>query len=153
VPHKAHDAAEGQRIRAAGGLIRARAEEDGEVFSRVYPPSGIFGLAMSRSFGDLCVKRHGVIAEPSVLTLPITERSCCVLGSDGLFEFLKPAEVVAMLRQRLPAHGSAVCADALVAEAQRRWQEFEGAYCDDVSCLILGSASALPGEPQLALLD
>eukprot|EP00444_Apocalathium_aciculiferum_P033218 CAMPEP_0183488736 /NCGR_PEP_ID=MMETSP0370-20130417/181090_1 /TAXON_ID=268820 /ORGANISM="Peridinium aciculiferum, Strain PAER-2" /LENGTH=415 /DNA_ID=CAMNT_0025682065 /DNA_START=44 /DNA_END=1288 /DNA_ORIENTATION=- len=135
-PHKAHDPAENQRIRAAGGFIDVRSSVQG-LFSRVYPPSRQFGLAMSRSFGDLCVKRHGVLAEPSVVELPLSEDICCVVGSDGLFEFITPAEVVNELRTRWPAHGGTICAEALVSEARERWLREDGRYCDDVTCLLL----------------
>jgi len=147
-PHKAHDSKERDRIAAAGGYVEIKSR-GGELFSRVYPPSKTFGLAMSRSFGDLCVKCHGVTAKPSVITLDLPGEACCVLGSDGLFEFISPAEVVSTLQQRLYTHGAAVCAEALVEEARKRWIRTEKDYCDDISCLLIGPRTALNAVPPL----
>jgi len=151
VPHKAHDRAEMQRIKAMGGKVRVDRQGD-EVFSRVYSPSGVFGLAMSRAFGDLDVKRHGVIADPSVMAWRLRKPSCCVLGSDGLFEFISPAEVAAALQQHLDSKGAAACAEALVAEAQRCWKQVEGDYCDDVTCLVLTSGGDHPTKVDAPVL-
>jgi len=135
--HKPHDTAEQQRIVAAGGSIKiGKPRCRKAVLSRAYGPNG-FGIAMSRSFGDLCMKNLGVIVEPSVVKTPLPQNACAVLGSDGLFEFVSPAEVPSLL-DRSAAQGGAACVEALVNEAHRRWlQEEAGLYCDDISCLLL----------------
>jgi len=136
-PHKAHDILEGERIEAADGYVEIIRDRE-DLFSRVYPPSMNFGLAMSRSFGDLCLKPHGVVAEPEVAVLSVPwPGACCVLGSDGLFDFLEPAELAGRLRRDLPGMGAQALAEVLVDEAQRRWREAHGDYVDDISCLIL----------------
>ncbi|CAE7228732.1 unnamed protein product [Symbiodinium sp. CCMP2592] len=133
--HKAHDTKEQQRIVAAGGSIKVeRPRCRNTVMSRVYGRRS-YGLAMSRSFGDLCVKPVGVVAEPSV-SMARHDKALLILGSDGLFEFLAPVEVLATLRS---SRKEAEMASALVQEAQARWERNEaGLYCDDVSCLLVG---------------
>ncbi|CAJ1375579.1 unnamed protein product [Effrenium voratum] len=157
--HKAHDSREQQRILAAGGSIKVeRPRCRNTVASRVYGRSP-FGLAMSRSFGDLCVKAFGVIAEPSLVTGRVSDEACLILGSDGLFEFLAPVEALTILRRR--ACSSDSLALALVKEAQARWERNEaGLYCDDVSCLLLcprGSlekvVAKLPIQPPSLLVN
>ncbi|CAE7299180.1 unnamed protein product [Symbiodinium necroappetens] len=132
--HKAHDTKEQQRIVAAGGSIKVeRPRCRNTVMSRVYGRRS-YGLAMSRSFGDLCVKPVGVVAEPSV-SMARHDKALLILGSDGLFEFLAPVEVLATLRSSRKEE----LASALVQEAQSRWERNEaGLYCDDVSCLLVG---------------
>lgn len=149
--HKAHNTKEQQRIVAAGGSIKlGKSYPRIGPFSRVYGPRGGFGLAMSRSFGDLCLKNHGVTAEPSVMTLPLPEEACIAVGSDGLFEFMSPTEVAAILHRRLALEGTDACgasAEALVIEARDRWYQQEaGTYCDDVSCLLLCSSRIAPKD-------
>ena len=135
--HKAHDTAEQQRIVAAGGSIKVeRPRCRNTVLSRVYGRRR-YGLAMSRSFGDLCLKHVGVIAKPSV-SLVHHSQAFIIMGSDGLFEFLAPVEVLALLRSAPKEEW----ASALVQEAQSRWERNEaGLYCDDISCLLVGPES------------
>jgi serine/threonine protein phosphatase PrpC len=47
------------------------------------------GLAMSRSFGDGAAAEVGVIADPEILEMNLTEQDkFIVLASDGVWEFL-----------------------------------------------------------------
>jgi len=141
-PHKPHEAGERERITAAGGtVVVERTRPDGEVSSRVCPPGSEKGLGMSRAFGDLSLKRHGVVAAPSVVTVQLPRRAGCAIGSDGLFEFLKPSEVATAVCKDLEREGGDFCAEALVSEATRRWDyRTRGSYCDDVTCLLVGTA-------------
>lgn len=76
------------RIETAGGFVRIWG---------VPRVNGI--LAMTRAIGDLSLRRFGVIAEPEVIgwqTLT-SDNSFLVVGSDGIFEGLTPANVCAIL--------------------------------------------------------
>ena len=53
------------------------------------------GLAMSRSFGDHCAAEVGVIADPEVLEMNLTEQDKFIaIASDGVWEFLTNDDVV-----------------------------------------------------------
>lgn len=134
VIHKAHHSQERARVEAAGGRIWVE-DNDAGVSSRVFPAAGMFGLSMSRAFGDVCLKKHGVTAEPTVLgPLPVPEKALCILGSDGLFEVILPGEAAKVLHQLGSELESAPA--AFVQEAQRRWLA-GGEYCDDACCLLI----------------
>lgn len=52
------------------------------------------GLCMTRSLGDLCVKQHGITAEPEIVTWKIREtESYMLVASDGVWDFLSCDEV------------------------------------------------------------
>lgn len=143
--HKAHHSQERARVEAAGGRIWIE-DTDMGVASRVFPAVGMFGLSMSRAFGDVCLKKHGVTAEPTVLgPFPVPEKALCMLGSDGLFEVITPGEASKVLHQL----GSDVesAPTAFVEEAQRRWLS-GGEYCDDACCLLIAVSmeEASPAE-------
>ena len=83
--HKCDDPTEHARITAAGGFVRPRPAPD--LSARVYTDVELtrVGLAMSRSFGDYCVKDFGVICKPTIAEFElIDESSFLVLASDGV---------------------------------------------------------------------
>merc|ERR1712107_593866 len=90
VPHKPHDPFERIRIEAHGGIVEMLKREGGQVSSYAWDKKMHTGLAMSRCFGDHSLKCHGILAEPSVLTLPLPENPTCVIGSDVMFDFMPP---------------------------------------------------------------
>ncbi|PHU16459.1 hypothetical protein BC332_17664 [Capsicum chinense] len=77
------------RIHAAGGVV---------LTVGVPRVNGI--LAVSRSIGDIRLKRYGVIAEPEVTGWRrlSNEDWYVVIGSDGIFERLSPQDVCDILR-------------------------------------------------------
>ena len=83
--HKCDDPTEHARIIAAGGFVRPRPAPD--LSARVYTDAALtrVGLAMSRAFGDYCVKDFGVICKPTIAEFElIDEDSFPVLASDGV---------------------------------------------------------------------
>lgn len=96
--HKASEADEEARIIGAGGRIEAFRDQAGRFVGpqRVWHKTeNIPGLAMSRSFGDHCAAEVGVIADPEVLEMNLTENDkFIVIASDGVWEFLSNDEVV-----------------------------------------------------------
>lgn len=80
--HKPSQADEEERVKAAGGRIWD------------YNGRRVMGLlAMSRAFGDHCLRKYGIIAEPEVT---IIERSLgdefVILASDGLWDVISDTE-------------------------------------------------------------
>ena len=83
--HKCDDPTERARIIAAGGFVRPRPAPDDA--ARVYTDAALtrVGLAMSRAFGDYCVKDFGVICKPTIAEFELSdEGSFLVLASDGV---------------------------------------------------------------------
>ena len=56
------------------------------------------GLAISRSIGDLNAERSGLISMPEVIShdVDVDNDMYLILASDGVWEFLSPAQVHAL---------------------------------------------------------
>jgi len=139
--HKPDLPLERKRIEKAGGTVSA-AGPRGLPPSRVWV-NGRVGLAMSRSIGDGEAKGHGVIPDPEIqvdtLTPPPPGDSQAdgdlftIVASDGIWEFISSQQACDVVFK----HESATAAcEELVQLAQRRWQEEEGSYRDDITCIV-----------------
>lgn len=75
---------EAERITQSKGLVFCLNDEPGVY--RVWMPNGETpGLAISRAFGDYCVKDYGLISVPHVTQRNITARDqFVILASDGV---------------------------------------------------------------------
>lgn len=116
--------AEKQRIIAAGGVVRATDDVQlGELGGQRVWKGGSDkpGLPLSRSLGDKMAKELGVTAEPSVHqhTLKAEDRFM-VLASGGVWKVFSPQELVDVVAQQPDA---AAAAEAVIAEASKRWEE------------------------------
>ncbi|KAJ9543512.1 hypothetical protein OSB04_023219 [Centaurea solstitialis] len=94
------------------------------------------GLAMSRSFGDFCLKDYGLISVPEIYYHKLTEEDeFVVLATDGIWDVLTNIEVVrlvASVRRRNLA------ARILVARAVETWRyKYPAAKTDDCTVIIL----------------
>merc|ERR1712070_652346 len=99
-------------------------------------------MGMSRSLGDGCLKKFGVVAEPEIRDVSDFWKSCrapaVILNSDGLSDTITSEEVVATLSDRCKAGSDVkVAVEALCRRAQRLWIEAEGDYCDDITILLM----------------
>jgi protein phosphatase PTC2/3 len=113
---------------------------------------------MSRSIGDLAVKRVGVIADPAITQHEIdtSEDLFMLLASDGVFEFVSTQEAVDTAQSVLTAAAAAAdtscssCSSGSSSEsavsaackavmelANQRWSERVGIYRDDITCVII----------------
>merc|ERR1712025_528426 len=105
---------------------------------------------MSRTFGDECVKAHGVTCVPEIdgpIILEGDKSPFIILASDGVWEFLDSQWVVKAITKKLPVDGPAKVVHKLSKESRRRWKQEEGDYCDDISVLlVLLGDGPLPGE-------
>mmetsp|Transcript_107779 Transcript_107779/g.186787 ORF Transcript_107779/g.186787 Transcript_107779/m.186787 type:complete len:219 (-) Transcript_107779:80-736(-) len=102
---------------------------------REYP-----GLCMSRSFGDLLVKDHGVLSEPVVeqWSYEGIPGAMLLAASDGVWEFIDSNKAVQMILQAVKAgksHDEAVT--DLVEEAKMEWKKHEDFYCDDITAVLV----------------
>lgn len=122
--HKPSESGERQRLAAAHVMVHG-----GRVLAM---------LAVSRSFGDLCLKdmcAGGVVCEPDVTAHKLARGAdaALVLASDGLWDVLSNADAAALVLDTLAQPGAS-CRDAatrLVREAQRRGSE------DDITALVV----------------
>lgn len=138
--HVPEDQVEEARIRACGGEVRSQTYSDGFRVHRVFLKGKDFpGLAMSRTFGDQCVKSKGVISEPDVdeIKVDLNEKPFMLLASDGVWEFMASDFVVKAVATALRVDGSLGTLKKVTKEAQKRWKENEGNYCDDITSMLI----------------
>ncbi len=143
--HRVDLPAEQARILASGGWVRpAKGEGDDYVPARMYenqhaPWLGP-GLTVARSIGDLNAMRCGLVATPEVCSHevdPETDRFL-VLGSDGLWEFLRQEDAIHIVdgyfnRGEPPLEACRY----LIAKAALLWREHEGDYRDDITATVV----------------
>ena len=87
--HKPSVESERARLEGLGVDIQRKVHEDGFVEERLFIQGEDFpGLCMTRSLGDLCVKDHGVTAEPEVLSWNTSDYpdSYVLIASDGIWD-------------------------------------------------------------------
>jgi len=110
-------------------------DEDGGDPPRLWVPGGMYpGTAFTRSLGDAVAERIGVIADPELQTVTLTEASrFAVVATDGVFEFL-PSQAVADIVVR--AADPLQAALAVVAESYRAWLQYE-TRTDDITIIVL----------------
>lgn len=137
--HKPDLPDEQRRIERAGGQV-SQAGPNGLPPSRMWV-HGRVGLAMSRSIGDGEAKGHGVIPDPEVRERVIKPAAdggdgdaFIIVASDGIWEFISSEEACEIVAK----HESATKAcETLVMHAVKRWEEEEGSYRDDITCIIV----------------
>lgn len=100
--HKPTNEQEKRRILENGGEVHPYYDRDG-VFDgpdRIYEKGKPYpGLSLSRSIGDLSGKKIGVISEPDIVIKKIDKSSkFVVMGSDGLWDVIKPYDVSRIVR-------------------------------------------------------
>lgn len=121
----------------AGGVTAAASTSspDSRVL-RVYDSelSARPGLNMTRAFGDLLAARVGVTCDPEVAcySLQPTDKYL-ILCTDGITEFINANEIVEMVHTHTTPREAA---QALVAEARRRWVHNDGRHVDDCSVIV-----------------
>jgi len=133
--HKPDNPEEQKRIEASGGRVFAVQYEDGiDGPARVWLAKiDIPGLAMSRSLGDTVAHSVGVSSTPEIVTKTIgPQHKFLVMGSDGLWEFIKNEETIKVASKF--SNPKDAC-DVLVKEAFQRWMQ-EEQVVDDTTVLI-----------------
>ncbi|WOG84396.1 hypothetical protein DCAR_0103579 [Daucus carota subsp. sativus] len=131
-PNLPHEA---ERILQCKGRIFCLDDEPG--FHRVWLPCEESpGLAMSRAFGDFCIKDFGVISVPEVTKRQITNRDqFIVLATDGVWDVISNEEAVAIVSS---TPDRAKAAKRLVDSAASAWKhKRRGIAMDDISAICL----------------
>eukprot|EP00594_Rhizosolenia_setigera_P001585 CAMPEP_0178946810 /NCGR_PEP_ID=MMETSP0789-20121207/4490_1 /TAXON_ID=3005 /ORGANISM="Rhizosolenia setigera, Strain CCMP 1694" /LENGTH=558 /DNA_ID=CAMNT_0020626839 /DNA_START=189 /DNA_END=1865 /DNA_ORIENTATION=- len=108
------------------------------------------GLAMSRSLGDLSLKKSGVIATPVVSSYELHgDEEFIVIASDGLWEYMDSEEVVDLVVAASTSEddtsvsfSSSCCnakkaSEALIKESAKRWRYYDGNYRDDITAIVI----------------
>ncbi|KAM7478404.1 hypothetical protein LguiA_026617 [Lonicera macranthoides] len=131
---------EAERIMQCKGRVFCLEDEPG--VHRVWlPDEESPGLAMSRAFGDYCVKDFGLISMPEVTERQITSRDqFVVLASDGVWDVVSNQEAVEIVSR---TEDRAKAAKKLVECAVKAWKhKRRGIAIDDISaiCLFLHSS-------------
>lgn len=126
---------ERERIMECNGRVQCLADEPG--VHRVWRPDREGpGLAMSRAFGDYCVKDYGVISAPEVTHRRITAQDhFVILATDGVWDVVSNEEAVQIVASA-PEREKA--AKRLVEFAVRAWRrKRRGIAVDDCSAICL----------------
>ncbi|KAI4310859.1 hypothetical protein MLD38_035806 [Melastoma candidum] len=131
--------AEAERIRKCRGRVFPLRDEP-EVARVWLPHNDAPGLAMSRAFGDFCLKNFGLISVPDVSFRSLSERDeFIVLATDGVWDVLSNEEAVETVAS---APSRSVAARVLADSAVRAWKiKYPTSKIDDcaVVCLFLDS--------------
>ncbi|CAA2956939.1 probable phosphatase 2C 65 [Olea europaea subsp. europaea] len=124
-----------ERIKSCQGRVLAMDKEP-NVYRIWMPDEDCPGLAMSRAFGDFCLKDFGLISTPDVTYRKLTQRDeFVILATDGIWDVLSNNEavhIVASTKKR------SLAAKLLVDQAVRAWRyKYPSAKIDDCAVICL----------------
>ena len=92
---------------------------------------------MSRSLGDKVASEVGVISEPEIYDMSLTEEDkFIVIASDGIWEFLPNDQVVEMVVPYWENNNPEGACEKLIAESVKHWEE-EDEVIDDITVIII----------------
>ncbi|XP_019435913.1 PREDICTED: probable protein phosphatase 2C 65 [Lupinus angustifolius] len=128
---------EASRIANCGGRVFSAKEDPG--VKRIWmPEEDCPGLAMSRAFGDFCLKNCGLTSVPDVFSRKLSKQDqFVVLASDGVWDVLTNNEVISIVAS---APKRSMAAKILVKHAVHAWRhKYPTSEIDDcaVICLFL----------------
>ncbi|KAK7379201.1 hypothetical protein VNO80_04656 [Phaseolus coccineus] len=132
---------EAERIIECQGRVFCLEDEPG--VHRVWLPDAESpGLAMSRAFGDYCIKGHGLISVPEVTHRNISSRDqFVVVATDGVWDVISNKEAVEIVSS---TPDKAKAAKRLVERAEDAWKrKRRGIAVDDISAICLFFHSSL----------
>lgn len=129
---------ERKRIEQCGGHISF---SEGPNNPRVWLDAdhSLYGLAMSRSLGDLAMKGVGVTAEPVISTYNLTEDDeFLIIATDGVWGVLNSSDAVALVGDLLDrGKGATFACELLIETAMEQWRAHEGDYRDDCTSIVI----------------
>uniref|UniRef100_A0A1J3CWA1 protein-serine/threonine phosphatase n=2 Tax=Noccaea caerulescens TaxID=107243 RepID=A0A1J3CWA1_NOCCA len=139
---------EEERIIGCNGRVFCLQDEPG--VHRVWQPEEETpGLAMSRAFGDYCIKEYGLVSVPEVTHRHISIRDqFVVLATDGVWDVISNQEAIDIVSSTAERPKAA---KRLVEQAVRAWnRKRRGIAMDDISavCLFFHSSSSSPSLSQ-----
>ncbi|EOA30931.1 hypothetical protein CARUB_v10014078mg [Capsella rubella] len=126
---------EAERIKQSDGRLFCLDDEPG-VYRVGMPNGGSLGLAVSRAFGDYCLKDFGLVSEPEVTYRKITDKDqFLILATDGMWDVMTNDEAVEIVRGVKERRKSA---KRLVERAVVLWRRKRRSIAmDDISVLCL----------------
>ncbi|KAF1897534.1 hypothetical protein Lal_00036976, partial [Lupinus albus] len=134
---------EASRIITCEGRVFASKEEP-DVYRIWMPDDDCPGLAMSRGFGDFCIKDYGLISTPDVFYRKLTKQDeFVILATDGVWDVLTNSEVINIVAS---APRKSIAAKMLVNHAVGAWRyKYPGFMVDDCAaiCLFLNDQPVL----------
>jgi len=135
VDHKPTVESERRRVQAVGGVVRRL---EGDLPHRVFLAGKMYpGLSMTRSIGDTVGAPAGVTSTPEVCSLAVEQDwAFMLLATDGVWEFVTPAEAVAMIG-RFPPSEAQQAVESLTQEAWNRWIKEEETVVDDITLICI----------------
>ncbi|XP_061375810.1 probable protein phosphatase 2C 65 [Gastrolobium bilobum] len=124
---------EASRIINCGGRVFA-AEEDPGINRLWMPEDNCPGLAMSRAFGDFCLKDYGLTSVPDVSSRKLTKKDeFVVLATDGVWDVLTNNEVIKLVAS---APNRSIAAKLLVKRATWAWKiKYPRFKVDDIAVI------------------
>ncbi|CAA2992372.1 probable phosphatase 2C 34 [Olea europaea subsp. europaea] len=137
---------EAERIIQCKGRVSCLQDEPG--VPRLWlPDEESPGLAMSRAFGDYCVKDFGLVSIPEVTQRYITSKDqFVVLATDGVWDVISNEEAVEIVSL---APDRAKSARRLVECAVHAWKKKrKGIAMDDISAIVLFFFTAAVSSPK-----
>ncbi|XP_058734450.1 probable protein phosphatase 2C 65 [Vicia villosa] len=126
---------EANRVIKCGGRVFP-AQEDPDV-NRIWLPEGDCpGLAMTRAFGDFCLKKYGLSSVPEMFYRKLSKKDeFVVLATDGIWNVLSNNEVITLVAL---APKRSLAAKLIVRRAVQVWkQKFPRYHIDDCSVICL----------------
>ncbi|XP_051124372.1 probable protein phosphatase 2C 34 [Andrographis paniculata] len=138
---------EAERIIRSNGRVCCLDDEPG--VQRLWLPHDESpGLAMSRAFGDYCVKAFGLISIPEVIQRRITSKDqFIILATDGVWDVVSNQEAVKIVEAAPSRPKSAKCVVDCAAQAWKKKRK--GIAMDDISAIVLFLDSSTSLPPQL----
>ena len=138
--HKPSEEEEKKRIIESGGEVHPYYDEYGiyEGPDRVYIKNKTYpGLSLSRSIGDLVAKDIGIISDPDIIVKKIDENSkFIVLGSDGLWDVIKPYDVSRIVRIYFKKGDVNGACKILLNKAVQKWKK-NNEERDDITIIVI----------------
>ena len=138
--HKPDIPSEKKRILEEGGVVHPFYDEFGiyDGPNRVYVKGKTYpGLSLTRSIGDLEAEKIGVILEPDIV-FKKKDSTCkyLVLGSDGLWDVIKPYDVRRIVNPYFFRSDPDGACNALMKIASKNWNK-EGCDRDDITIIVV----------------
>eukprot|EP00927_Polykrikos_kofoidii_P071088 TRINITY_DN67422_c0_g1_i1.p1 TRINITY_DN67422_c0_g1~~TRINITY_DN67422_c0_g1_i1.p1 ORF type:complete len:396 (+),score=50.54 TRINITY_DN67422_c0_g1_i1:70-1188(+) len=139
--HKPTVASEVERIESCGGVVKSQYYNESLTTHRIFVQDKDFpGLSMTRSIGDECVKRCGVICEPEVNEVDVDMEAdpFMLLCSDGVVEFQSSQVVCKAIAKKIRSEGPEDTLQRLYHESLKHWEIAEDfQYCDDITAILV----------------
>ena len=138
--HKPDIDSEKERILSSGGVIHPYYDEFGiyEGPNRVYVKGKTYpGLSLTRSIGDLEGEKIGIISDPDIVVKKM-DSTCkyVVLGSDGLWDVIKPYDVRRIVNPFFYRNDPNGACQALMKTAKKNWEK-DGYERDDITIIVV----------------